>query len=169
VATTDLLERHLFRACSVSSFMAPPLLGHEVRFERRANPEDFPWIYDSVELVSGRMRTFLESAAPNQLSFLPIKSTFRGKPLPSSHYWIMLCNHIIECIDFSRSEFSPFVGAPHRLSFDHIELYEPAIPKEVSVFRTAYDPFELYIKDSLRRELIAAGMTGCQFYPINIA
>jgi hypothetical protein len=140
----------------------------EVRFERRSDPEDFPWIYDSVPIVSDRMRAFLEANAPEQLEFLPIRATFRAKPLPGARYWIMVCRHIIECIDFERSKYSPIEGAPHRLSFSRIELFEPAIPKKVVIFRSEYDPFRIYIRDSFRKSLVASGLTGCQFYDVNI-
>ncbi len=140
----------------------------EVRFERLADPEDFPWIYDSVPIVSDRMRSFLESEAPEHVDFLPIRATFRAKPFTGQRYWIMVCRHIIECIDFERSEFSPIEGAPHRLSFSHIELFEPAIPKKTAIFRTAFNTDAIYVRESFRDAIIASGLTGCQFYNINI-
>src|SRR5688572_25130668 len=54
---------------------------------------------DVRPFVSDRLKILLESAAPDDFQFLPVRVMYRKKPLPCGRYWIANWLHMVDCID----------------------------------------------------------------------
>lgn len=141
---------------------------YTMKLERRRSLEDMPWMICSNDTVSQRMREFLEREAPGDLQYLPIKTTFRGKPVPEATYWVIKALRYLDCIDIAKSEYKTDEDEPGRYFFQRIVFELNNIPPNVMVFRAVHDEIPLYIRTELRDKIVAAGLTGCQFYPVNI-
>ncbi len=141
---------------------------YTMKLDRRRPLDDMPWMMCCVDVVSQQMREFLEREAPGDLQYLPITATFRGKPVPEATFWVIKTLRELDCIDHQKSEYKPMRSQPHRVTFQRVVFDLDEIPAGVMVFRAYGDTTILYIRTRLRDKIIAAGLTGCQFYPINI-
>jgi hypothetical protein len=140
---------------------------YHLDLDRKDRLEDMPWIMGGGEVVSDRLRAFLERYAPGQLQFLPIQTRYKKKPLPAVTYWVMKTLKVLDCINFKASTYKPMEGQPHRVFMQYVVFDLDAIPQDVMIFRSFSDEVPLYIRNELRIALEGQGMTGCQFYPVN--
>ncbi len=69
--------------------------------------EDMPWSWPYVpQVVSLRLRRFIEQIAPGEAQFLPITIRQKhGKTFDNGEYWCVHWKHVIDCIDWSKSRY----------------------------------------------------------------
>jgi len=132
------------------------------RADRADRVEDVPWVYRDVYIVSDRVRQIIEEAGPDDCQFIPIDIRVGRKSL-GLIYWVMHLNFTIECADSERSYNVNEAGEPP--FYMRSIIVESFVPSSVSTFRIKHGTKSAIMRDSLRRRLTRAKVTGCMFYP----
>ncbi|MBX3404703.1 MAG: hypothetical protein KF699_14930 [Phycisphaeraceae bacterium] len=132
------------------------------RAERPGRIEDVPWVYRDVYVVSEKVRMIVEEMGPGDCQFIPIDIRFGRKSL-GLIYWIMHLNHTLDCADPIRSLNANDTGEDPLYYRSTIMAHR--VPPHVSTFRVKYGYKSAIMRDTLRRRLVRAKVTGCMFYP----
>ncbi|MCC5787307.1 MAG: hypothetical protein JJU33_11475 [Phycisphaerales bacterium] len=129
--------------------------------------EDMPWaMYAPV--VSDRFRAFLEEHAPGHAQYFEV--IFKGpkKLIPDRPYFLVNWLHVVDCIDFDKSDWyeEDEDGDEPRYDFNEIVLDPTRVPPEVRIFRLRHFEVVTAIDSGLADEIKRAKFTGPQFYRI---
>lgn len=129
--------------------------------ERPDRVEDVPFVYQGIYVVSDRVRIMIDEAGPGDCQFIPVDVRFRRRSV--GLYWIMHLNRIIDCADPDKSYN---VNGPGKEPFYmRSVIRESQVPSNVSTFRIRNGTIGAVMRDSLKRRLVKASVTGCEFYP----
>lgn len=137
--------------------LAAPLVGEAERSE----PVDVALSYQHLHIVSDRVRHIVAEAGPTDCQFIPIDIQCRGKSLGLNH-WVMHVLRTVECADPEKSLNLNKVGQPPFYMLRTVIVPEQ-VPPDVSTFRLKHGTDRPIIRDSLRRNLVQAKVTGCLF------
>ena len=130
--------------------------------------EDMPWGNSRGLLVSDRLRRLIEREAPEHVQFVPAAiRTRQGTPVTDrAPFWMMNVLRIIDCTDYEASEYT-IRDEPDGTTFYSFDVHvtdSRMIPDDVVMTRILQFANIVLVRDSLRRAILDAGMTGCQFY-----
>lgn len=145
----------------------PPKRRKEVRIDPPVPLEDMPWsMYAPV--VSDRFRAFLEEHAAGHAQYFEVILKGPKKLIPGQAYFLVNWLHVVDCIDFERSDWyeEDEEGDEPRYDFNEIVLDPSRVPPGVRIFRLRHFDVVTAIDADLAREIKRTGITGPQFYPI---
>lgn len=130
--------------------------------------EDMPWGENTLLLVSDRLRQLFEREAPGHAEFFPatILTTKKRPVRELAPFWAMNILRIIDCTHYEASEYTTR-EEPDGSTFYSFDVHvtdSSKIPDDVVMTRILQFPNIVLVRDSVRRAVLDAGMTGCQFY-----
>ncbi len=130
--------------------------------ERDTEIEDVPFVPQDVYVLSDRTRAVFEEHSPGDCQFFPIDIRFQGKSL-GLKYWVMHCLHTIDCVDPARS----YRPSPNREPPYYVKaaVNPDKVPSHINTFRIRYSSRRPVVRDFLRKIIVKAKITGCDFYP----
>lgn len=122
--------------------------------------QDMPWIIGYVQVISDRLRLFLEATAPDCVQYLPLRAFHGREELPLYNYWVANWLPVVDCIDWRLSKVWS-KGAKAKLIW----------PRIIDLNRTHGVPLLivkeqhglLLIRSDLKEMLQREGITGCQY------
>ncbi|HEX2837023.1 MAG TPA: DUF1629 domain-containing protein [Phycisphaerales bacterium] len=122
--------------------------------------EDYPWCMRSVPVVSDRLRRLIETHAPNNAQFLPVRILYAGQPFDAGQpYWVANWLNIADGRKVQKQVDNSDMGH----YFDNLILFDCADPA-VHIFRWRDNPTVEFMSQDLRQILTSAGVTGIQYY-----
>lgn len=129
----------------------------------RATPRDLVVNSLQILIASPRLRGMLERE-PIPIEWLPITlETPRGRVLPQA-YCIANPLSLCDALDPDRSEVEDLSIVPGCYSgLFRMVLRHEAIPDDLRLFRLTTMPSAVVVRDDLKAQLEAAGLTGLQF------
>jgi hypothetical protein len=151
----DRLENHIGQ-------IEPPPFGLTFEAERDTRVDDAPWPDESVFLVSDRFKSMLEAAGPDDCQYFPVDIRYKGKPIPHP-YWALHVIHTVDCADPAKS-YSTTGGTPGSVYHIRAAIIPEKVPPERAIFRIKDGAPTPCVRDSLKRALVKAKITGVMFY-----
>ena len=137
------------------------------RVTNRHPVEDMPWNQSVVAIGSPKVKQILERAAPGQVQFLPLRlSDGQGNVLP---FFVLNLLNVIECHDVKMSKWRmERIHNAEDLRFSRFFLDLARVPDEVAIWRARGLGTTLLAKQAIRVAFEAAGITGAQFYAVDL-
>lgn len=145
--------------CHPGPIDVPPLVAEA---ERPDGIEDVPYVYSSFLVVSDRVRRIIEEAGPTDCQFLPIDIRHKGRSLELT-YWAMHVLRTIDCADHAKSSYV-LRGDGTIPLYCRVTIIPERVPPEVSTFHILHSTAATIIRDSLRKALRRAKVTGALYY-----
>jgi len=119
-------------------------------------------------VASGRTRELLPHQPSDNVEFLPVTIVNHKGRVASRDYYVVHPLTVVECIDApaSGAVFSA-IDPETIVCCDALVLNHDEIPPELELFRPKYWPDIVLIRQTLADRLVAAGLTGLNFWPLD--
>lgn len=133
--------------------------------------EDMPWC-GMAYVVSERFRKLLKEKAPGHAQFFKAEVTGPKKQVamlaPALPYHVVNWLHVVDCIDMKKSEYDADDDGEGEYLFSRVVLDATRVPEDVLIFRLRQDETTTMIDAALAKKIRKAGITGPQFYNLNL-
>lgn len=117
-----------------------------------------------VIVASQRLVELLQTQAPVNNEFLPVRIINHKGRRVREGYWIVHQIHLQHCIDEANSVFEPSPMDAEEISeIERLVVDESRVPPEVRLFRMARYPFIPLLERSLADEIAAQSYSGLRF------
>jgi len=130
--------------------------------DRPDGVEDVAYVYDGVKVVSDKVRRIIEEAGPGDCQFIPVDVRYKDRSLGLT-YWALHVLNDVDCADHAKSDYN-LRGDGTTPLYWRVSIIADRVPPHVSTFRILHGMSSAVIRDSLRRALRRAKVTGALYY-----